>query len=53
MDFRVNAWVKYIYSVNTWFLWEGTHWMHNTQGPRGQMHQRVFTDPITFINWGR
>lgn len=52
VDFRMNAWVKYIYSVNVWFLWESTHWMHNTQGPRGQMHQRVFTDPITFINWG-
>jgi len=52
VDYRMNAWVKYIYRVNTWFLWESTHWMHNHQGPKGHLHQRVFTDPITFINWG-
>ena len=52
VDFRVNAWVKYIYGVSTWFLWEGAHWKHNHQGPKGQLHQRVFSDPITFINWG-
>ncbi len=52
VDFRVNAWVKYIYGVSTWFLWEGTHWQHNHQGPKSRLHQRVFNDPITFINWG-
>lgn len=52
VDFRVNAWVKYIYEVNTWFLWEGTLWTHNMQGPKGHLHQRVFTEPLTFISWG-
>jgi hypothetical protein len=52
VDFRVNAWVKYLYQVNTWFLWEGTHWRHNFQGPKGHLHQRVFTEPLTFISWG-
>jgi len=52
VDYRMNAWAKYIYGVDTWFLWESTHWTHNHQGPRGQLHQRVFSDPITFINWG-
>ncbi len=52
VDFRVNAWMKYLYGVDTWFLWEGTHWQHNHQGPKGHLHQRVFSDPITFINWG-
>ncbi|HLA40312.1 MAG TPA: hypothetical protein VJ417_09955, partial [Candidatus Glassbacteria bacterium] len=28
------------------------HWTHNHQGPKGSLQQRVFTDPITFINWG-
>lgn len=52
VDYRVNAWVKYIYGIGTWFLWEGAHWKHNHQGPKGHHHQRVFSDPITFINWG-
>ena len=52
VDLRVNAWIKYIYQVNTWFLWEGTHWQHNSQGPKGKLHQRVFTEPLTFISWG-
>jgi hypothetical protein len=51
VDLRMNAWVKYIYEVNTWFLWEGTHWRHNFQGPKGHLHQRVFTEPLTFISW--
>jgi len=51
VDFRVNAWVKYLYEINTWFLWEGTHWRHNMQGPKGLLHQRVFTEPLTFISW--
>ncbi len=52
VDFRVNAWVKYIHQVSTWFLWEGTHWRHNMQGPKGHLHQRVFSEPLTFLNWG-
>ncbi|MFC1614651.1 glycoside hydrolase domain-containing protein [Gemmatimonadota bacterium] len=51
VDFRVNAWVKYLYEINTWFLWEGTLWQHNMQGPKGHLHQRVFTEPLTFISW--
>jgi len=50
VDFRVNAWIKYLYGVNVWFLWHGTHWRHNSQGPRALQHQRVFTDPVTFIS---
>ena len=50
VDFRMNAWAKYIYQVNTWFLWHGTHWRHNSQGPRAHQHQNVFTDPVTFIS---
>ncbi len=51
VDPRVNAWIKYLYGVDTWFLWEGTHWQHNSQGPKGKLHQRVFTEPLTFIGW--
>ena len=52
VDLRVNGWVKYIHGVSTWFLWESTHWYHNSQGPKGHTHQRIFTRPLTFINWG-
>ncbi|MBW7995458.1 MAG: DUF4091 domain-containing protein [Candidatus Glassbacteria bacterium] len=52
VDLRVNAWVKYLYGVDTWFLWHGNHWQHNSQGPKGRLHQRVFTEPLTFISWG-
>ncbi|MEA2063057.1 MAG: DUF4091 domain-containing protein [Gemmatimonadota bacterium] len=52
VDNRVNAWIKYIYGLSTWFLWEGTHWQHNGQGPKGYLHQRLFTEPLTFISWG-
>ncbi|UCF35705.1 MAG: DUF4091 domain-containing protein [Acidobacteriota bacterium] len=51
VDFRVNAWAKYIHDVDTWFLWEGTHWTHNHSGPKGFLHQRVFSEPITFSSW--
>ena len=50
VDFRVNAWIKYIYEVNTWFIWHGSHWQHNSHGPRANQHQKVFIDPITYIN---
>lgn len=51
VDFRVNGWAKYIHQVEVWFLWEGTHWTHNHQGPKGSLHQRVFTEPVTFQSW--
>lgn len=51
VDFRVNAWAKYIHQVPVWFLWEGTHWTHNHQGPKGHLHQRVFSEPVTFASW--
>ncbi len=52
VDYRVNGWVKYIHGVSTWFLWESTTWQHNAQGPKGNLHQRVFSEPLTFINDG-
>lgn len=50
VDFRVNSWILYKYGIKEWFIWEGTQWQHNAQGPRGHLHQNVFTDPLTFIN---
>lgn len=52
VDLRVNAWMKYLFDVDTWFLWHATHWQHNMQGPKGHLHQRVFSEPLTFSNWG-
>ena len=56
VDFRVNGWIKYLYGINTWFVWHSTHWTHNSQGPKGRLQQRVFNEPLTFINehleWG-
>ena len=51
VDFRVKGWIKYRYGLSTWFLWEGTQWRHNLQGPKGNLHQRLFSEPATFINW--
>ena len=50
-DLIVNAWIKYLYQVPTWFIWEGTQWEHNSSGPKGHLHQRVFSNPLTYINW--
>jgi hypothetical protein len=50
VDFRVTPWILYKYDVNVWFIWHGTHWQHNQQGPKGRLHQNVFTNPLTFIN---
>lgn len=50
VDLRVNGWVKYKYEINTWFLWHGTGWQHNLQGPKKHLHQNVFREPLTFIN---
>jgi hypothetical protein len=52
VDLRVNGWIKYLYGINTWFVWHSTHWTHNSQGPKGRLQQRVFNEPLTFINWG-
>lgn len=50
VDFRVNSWVLYKYDIDTHFIWHGTHWRHNSQGPKGRLHQNVFQNPLTFIN---
>jgi len=56
VDLRVNGWIKYLYGINTWFVWHSTHWTHNSQGPKGKLQQRIFNEPLTFINghmnWG-
>ena len=50
VDMRVTSWILYKYGISTWFIWEGTHWKHNHQGPKGHLHQNVFSNPLTFIN---
>jgi hypothetical protein len=50
VDFRVNSWILYKYGIKTWFIWEGTHWQHNGQGPKAHLHQNIFKYPLTFIN---
>jgi hypothetical protein len=50
-DLVVNAWIKYLYDVPTWFIWESTQWEHNASGPKGHLHQRLFSNPLTYINW--
>ncbi len=50
VDFRVNSWILYKYGINTWFIWQSTHWQHNKQGPKRRLHQNVFANPLTFIN---
>lgn len=56
VDLRVNGWIKYLFGINTWFVWQSTHWTHNSQGPKGRLQQRIFNEPLTFINehldWG-
>ena len=51
VDLRVNGWIKYLFDINTWFVWQSTHWTHNGQGPKGRLQQRIFNEPLTFINW--
>jgi len=51
VDLRVNGWIKYLFGINTWFVWHSTHWTHNSQGPKGRLKQRIFNEPLTFINW--
>jgi hypothetical protein len=50
VDLRVNGWIKFLFDVNTWFVWQSTHWRHNSQGPKGRLHQRIYNEPLTFIN---
>lgn len=50
IDYRVNPWILYKYGINQWFIWETTHWQHNSQGPKGRLHQNIFSNPLTFIN---
>jgi hypothetical protein len=50
IDLRVNGWIKYLFNINTWFVWESTHWTHNGQGPKGRLQQRIFNEPLTFMN---
>ncbi len=50
VDFRVNSWILYKYGIRTWFIWHGTHWKHNGQGPKRHLHQNIFSNPLTFIN---
>lgn len=50
VDFRVNSWILYKYGINEWFIWESTHWQHNSQGSKSHLHQNVFVNPLTFIN---
>jgi hypothetical protein len=50
VDCRVNSWILYKYGINTWFIWQSTHWQHNGQGPKRHLHQNVFANPLTFIN---
>lgn len=50
VDLRVNGWIKYLFDINTWFVWHGTHWRHNQNGPKGRLYQRIFNEPLTYIN---
>ena len=50
IDQRVSSWIQYKYGINNHFIWEGTHWRHNGQGPKKNLHQNIFANPLTFIN---
>lgn len=53
VDFRVNSWILYKYGINCHFIWQGTHWRHNGQGPKANLHQNVFQNPLSFTNFGQ
>ncbi len=53
VDFRVNSWILYKYGITHHFIWHGTHWKHNSQGPKGNLHQNVFQNPLSFTNFGQ
>ncbi len=52
VDFRLNSWLLYKYGINCHFIWHGTHWRHNWQGPKGNLHQNVYQSPLTFTEFG-
>ena len=56
VDCRVNSWIMYKYGVNVWFIWNGTQWQHNHSGPKRDLYQRIYSNPLTYINnsmeWG-
>ncbi|RAP75979.1 DUF4091 domain-containing protein [Paenibacillus montanisoli] len=49
VDMRVNSWLRYRYRIEGYFVWHGTHWRHNHQGPRGRWHQNVYSYAVTFM----
>lgn len=53
VDFRVNSWILYKYGINCHFIWHGTHWRHNGQGPKGNLHQNIYQNPLSFTNFGQ
>ena len=50
IDMRINSWILYKYGISTHFIWHSTAWKHNSQGPKGSLHQNVYKSPLTFIN---
>jgi hypothetical protein len=50
VDLRVNSWLRWRYDIDCYFIWHGTHWRHNFQGPRGRLPQNVFAYPVTFMH---
>src|SRR5690606_27399134 len=50
VDLRVNSWIMYKYDVPVHFIWHGTHWRHNHQGPKGHLHQNIYRRSITFMD---
>jgi len=49
VDLRANSWLRWRYGIEGYFIWHGTHWKHNHQGPRGRWHQNVYGYPVTFM----
>jgi len=52
VDLRVNSWILYKYGINTHFIWHGTHWKHNGQGPKRLLHQNIFENPVSYLGGG-
>lgn len=49
-DFIVNCWIMYKYGISEWFIWESTVWTGGSGRMRAGLHQRLFSDPLVFIN---
>ncbi|WP_158082104.1 glycoside hydrolase domain-containing protein [Paenibacillus ferrarius] len=45
----MNSWIKWKHKMDLYFVWHGTHWRHNHQGPRSRTNQNVFGYPVTFM----